>query len=62
MAFDIKGNLYVAVLIQGDVTVLRPDGGVKERLEIDGTFPTNLAFALPGERRALITEGLPLYS
>ncbi|HEY63530.1 MAG TPA: SMP-30/gluconolactonase/LRE family protein [Caldilineae bacterium] len=57
MAFDIEGNLYVAVLTQGDITVLSPDGSVKERLEIDGTFPTNVAFARPGERRILVTEG-----
>jgi gluconolactonase len=76
MAFDVEGNLYVAVLTQGDITVLNPDGSVKERLEIDGTFPTNVAFARPGERRILVTEGsknqllmwetpaegLPLYS
>ncbi|MFH1927370.1 MAG: SMP-30/gluconolactonase/LRE family protein [Chloroflexota bacterium] len=76
MAFDLEGNLHVAVLSQGDITVLNPDGSVKKRLVIDGTFPTNIAFARAGERRALVTEGsknqllmletpadgLPLYS
>jgi len=57
MAFDVDGNLYVGVLVQGDITVLNPDGSVKERLVIDGTFPTNVAFARPGDRRILITEG-----
>ena len=57
MAFDVDGNLYVGVLIQGDITVLGPDGSVKERLEVDGTFPTNVAFAGPGQRRILVTEG-----
>jgi gluconolactonase len=57
MAFDVEGNLYVAVVTQGDVTVLRPDGSVKERLEIDGTFPTNVAFARHGVGRLLVTEG-----
>ena len=57
LAVDIEGNLYVGVLIQGDVTVLNPDGSIREHLEIDGTFPTNVAFARPGERRILVTEG-----
>lgn len=57
MAFDAEGHLYVTVLAQGDVTVLNPDGSVKERLDLDGTFPTNVAFARPGERRILVTEG-----
>jgi gluconolactonase len=57
MAFDVEGNLYVGVLAQGDITVLKPDGSVRERLTVDGTFPTNVAFAGPGQRRILITEG-----
>ncbi len=57
MAFDAEGNLYVAVLTQGDITVLSPGGDVARRLSIDGTFPTNVAFAGPGERRMVITEG-----
>ena len=57
MAFDAEGNLYVAVLTQGDITVLEPGGSVSRRLEIDGTYPTNVAFARQGERRLLVTEG-----
>jgi len=57
MAFDVEGNLYVAVLAQGDVTVICPDGSVKGRLIVGGTFPTNVAFASPGQRRVLVTEG-----
>lgn len=76
MAFDVDGNLHVAVVTQGDITVLAPDGAVIQRLEVDGDFPTNLAFAGPGNRRIIVTEGsrnqlllletpvagLPLYS
>jgi len=76
MAFDLKGNLYVAVLAQGDITVLGPDGSVRNHLGVDGVFPTNVAFAGAREPRALVTEGsrnqllmletptggLPLYS
>jgi gluconolactonase len=57
MAFDAEGNLYVAVLTQGDITVLSHGGDVARRLSIDGAFPTNVAFAGPGERRIVVTEG-----
>jgi gluconolactonase len=76
MAFDQDGNLYVAVLIQGDITVIDPSGRVKERIKTDGILPTNLAFDRPGSKRLLVTEaeknqlffietdreGLPLHS
>lgn len=76
MAFDVRGNLFVAVLIQGDITVLAPDGSIRERRVVDGIFPTNVAFGRPGEQCMLVTEGsknqllkletptdgLPLYS
>ena len=76
MAFDKAGNLYVAVLIQGDITVIDPFGNVKERIKTEGVLPTNLAFDQPGSKRILVTEaeknhlffietdqeGLPLHS
>ncbi len=56
MAFDVDGNLYVAVFAQGDVTVLASDGSVKERIKTAGIAPTNLAFGLNGEKRIYVTE------
>ena len=56
MAFDVEGNLFVAVFGQGDVTVLAPDGSVKDRIRTQGIAPTNLAFGLNGERRIYVTE------
>jgi gluconolactonase len=56
MAFDANGKLYVAVAGQGDVTVLGRDGGVLERIATPGTFPTNVCFGLPGERKIYVTE------
>lgn len=56
MAFDENGLLYVAVFAQGDVTVLGLDGQVVRRLPTQGNLPTNVAFALPGERRMHVTE------
>lgn len=57
MAFDLDGNLYVAVLGQGDITVLNPSGAVVNRIPLDGDFPTNIAFEANGEKCVLITEG-----
>jgi gluconolactonase len=56
MAFSTDGKLYVAVFGQRDVTVLGKDGGVVERIPTGGTLPTNVAFALPGQKRIHITE------
>ncbi len=56
MAFDETGLLYVAVFGQGDVTVLGTKGEVVERIPTQGRLPTNVAFALPGERRIHVTE------
>ncbi len=56
MAFDERGFLYVAVFGQGDVTVLGLDGKVVKRIATQGTLPTNVAFALPGNRSIYVTE------
>jgi len=56
MAFSSDGRLYVAVFGQKDITVLRRDGRVAERIETRGKLPTNVAFALPGQKRLYITE------
>jgi gluconolactonase len=56
MAFSTDGDLYVAVFGQGDVTVLGKNGDVIDRIPAAGKLPTNVAFALPGQRRILVTE------
>jgi gluconolactonase len=56
MAFDERGLLYVAVFGQGDVTALGLDGKVVKRIATHGMLPTNLAFALPGNRSICVTE------
>jgi len=76
MAFGADGRLYVAVFGQRDITVLDTDGKVAERIPTQGKLPTNIAFALPGQKRIHVTEyefgqmeafdapcdGLPLWS
>jgi gluconolactonase len=76
MAFSADGRLYVTVFGQHDIIVLGKDGEVVERMETAGNLPTNVAFALPGNKRIAVTEyelgqlemydvpadGLPLWS
>jgi len=57
MAFDRCGYLYVAVLAQGDITVISPSGDIHRRVDVDGDMPTNIAFDRTQHRRALVTEG-----
>ena len=56
MAFGADGRLYVAVLGQGDVTVVEPSGAIAWRMTTQGSLPTNVAFGAPGERRLYVTE------
>lgn len=55
MKFGADGRLYCTVYGQGNVTVLDGDGRVAERLALQGSDPTNCAFALEG-RKLLVTE------
>jgi gluconolactonase len=56
MAFDVDGNLYVAVFGQGDVTVLGPDGEVARRIPTPGKQTTNLCFGLGDAEDIYVTE------
>jgi gluconolactonase len=56
MAFSADGRLWVAVFGQGDITVLRPDGSVEQRIKLPGRSPTNVAFGPPGDERIYIVE------
>jgi gluconolactonase len=56
MAFSSDGRLYVTVFGQHDILVLDQQGEVVERIETEGNLPTNVAFALPGNKRIAVTE------
>jgi gluconolactonase len=56
MAFSEDGRLWVAVFGQGDITVLRPDGSIEQRIKLPGRAPTNVAFGPPGDWRIYIVE------
>lgn len=57
LAFDASGNLLVAVLGRGDITVVDRHGHVTSRVRVPGTFPTNVAFGQPGTRSVAVSEG-----
>ena len=56
MKFAANGDLYVAVVMQQDVTVLDAEGEVKRRIPMEGEKPTNLAFGPVGSGRIYVTE------
>ncbi len=56
MKFDLKGNLYVTVWEQGDITILASDGSAKSRIKTTGRWPTNLCFSLKGDKTIYVTE------
>ena len=56
MAFSDDGRLWVTVFGQGHVAVVDPDGGVAERLRLDGAMPTNCAFGLAGSGTLYVVE------
>ena len=55
MAFGEDGRLYCTVYGQGNVTVLDGEGRVAERLTLQGSDPTNVAFSLR-KAEILVTE------
>ncbi|MFW6195683.1 MAG: SMP-30/gluconolactonase/LRE family protein [Chloroflexota bacterium] len=56
MAFGQDGNLYCAVVGQGDVSVFAPDGSLVRRIQLQGPAPTNVAFGPQGSRKLYVTE------
>lgn len=56
MAFSEDGLLWIAVFGQGDVTVVDPEVGVIARFATLGSYPTNCAFGLPGQKLLYVTE------
>lgn len=55
MAFGEDGRLYCTVYGQRNITVLDGDGRLAERLTLQGSDPTNIAFSLQA-REILVTE------
>ena len=56
IAFDIKGNLYVAHFGTGTVFVISPDAEIIKELKAPGKKPTNLEFAGAEMKDLYLTE------
>ena len=55
LAVEAGGNVCVATLLTGGITVARPDGGTLEFVPLDDPYTTNICFAGVGLDTALVT-------
>ena len=55
MAVEASGNVCVATLMTGGITVARPDGGTLEFVEMPEPYCTNICFGGPDLKTAYIT-------
>jgi len=55
MAIDAEGNICVATLINGGITVISPDGAKVRHVPMDDRFTTNICFGGKDLRTAFIT-------
>jgi len=55
LAIDATGNICVATLMTGHITVIAADGGVVRQFRVPDYYPTNICFGGPDLRTAYIT-------
>ena len=55
MAVDALGNLCVATLMHGGISIVSPDGSLTSHVPLPDRFTTNLCFGGPGRRTAFVT-------
>jgi gluconolactonase len=55
LALDADGNVCVATLINGGITVISPDGARVEHIPMPDRYTTNICFGGPELRTAFIT-------
>jgi gluconolactonase len=55
LAVEASGNICVATLIAGCITVIAPSGQVVRQVKMPDVYPTNICFGGPGLRTAYIT-------
>jgi gluconolactonase len=58
LAVDAEGNICVATLFNGGITVISPDGARIEHLQMPDLYTTNLCFGGPELRTAFVTLSL----
>lgn len=55
LAVDAEGNICVATLFHGGITVISPDGRSVEHVSMPDLYTTNICFGGPGLRTAYVT-------
>lgn len=55
LAVDESGNIAVATLVTGQITVISPGGDVLRSVDVGDYYCTNLCFGGPGRRTAFVT-------
>ena len=55
LAVEASGNICIATLITGHITVISPRGQVVRQVKMPDVYPTNICFGGPGLRTAYIT-------
>ncbi len=55
LAVEADGNVCVATLFEGGISVCAPGGGLVEFVPLDDPFTTNICFGGPGMRTAYVT-------
>jgi gluconolactonase len=55
LAVDAEGNVCVATLVNGGITVIAPDGRILEHVPFDDPLTTNICFGGPDLRTAYVT-------
>jgi gluconolactonase len=55
LAVEAGGNICVATLVTGHITVISPAGQVVRQVKMPDVYPTNICFGGPGLRTAYIT-------
>jgi gluconolactonase len=55
LAVDAEGNICVATLISGAITVVSPDGRLVRKVEMPDVYTTNICFGGPAMRTAYVT-------
>jgi gluconolactonase len=55
LALEANGNICVATLVTGVITVIAPDGRVVRQEKMPDVYPTNICFGGPGLKTAYVT-------
>jgi len=53
---DVTGRLYVARILKGTISLMKPNGAVEREIALKGKEPTNLAFGGSDGKTVFVTQ------